>query len=43
LQYPFLLLAVLCIPVWLFARRVAPDITGHVSEDPAKPCATSSR
>src|SRR6185436_3797279 len=36
-QYPFLLLAVLCIPVWLFARRVVPDITGHVSEDPAKP------
>ena len=36
-QYPFLALAVLCIPVWLFARRVVPDITGHVREDPAKP------
>src|SRR5512140_1981370 len=34
-QYPFLLLAMLCIPVWLLARRVVPDITGHVSDDPA--------
>ena len=36
-QYPFLLLAVLCIPVWLLARRVVPDITGHVLDDPASP------
>ena len=36
-QYPFLLLAVLCVPVWLFARRVIPDITGHVSDDPRGP------
>jgi predicted MFS family arabinose efflux permease len=36
-QYPFLLLAVLCIPVWLLARRVVPDITGHVRDDPASP------
>ncbi len=36
-QYPFLMLAVLCIPVWLLARRVVPDITGHVSDDPVSP------
>ncbi|MEP7083183.1 MAG: MFS transporter [Betaproteobacteria bacterium] len=36
-QYPFLVLAVLCIPVWLLARRVVPDITGHVSDDPVSP------
>jgi predicted MFS family arabinose efflux permease len=36
-QYPFLLLAVLCIPVWLLARRVVPDITGHVRDVRASP------
>ena len=36
-QYPFLLLAALCIPVWLLARRVVPDITGHVLDDPVSP------
>ncbi|MEO8134788.1 MAG: MFS transporter, partial [Betaproteobacteria bacterium] len=36
-QYPFLLLAVLCVPVWLLARRFVPDITGHVSADPVSP------
>jgi predicted MFS family arabinose efflux permease len=36
-QYPVLLLGVLCIPVWLLARRVVPDITGHVSDDRASP------
>jgi predicted MFS family arabinose efflux permease len=36
-QYPFLALGVLCIPVWLLARRYVPDITGHVLEDPASP------
>lgn len=36
-QYPFLLLATLCIPLWLVARRVVPDITGHVSDDPVSP------
>jgi predicted MFS family arabinose efflux permease len=36
-QYPFLLLGVLCIPVWLLARRVVPDITGHVRDDAASP------
>ena len=36
-QYPFLLLAVLCIPVWLLARRVVPDVTGHVRDDPVSP------
>jgi predicted MFS family arabinose efflux permease len=36
-QYPFLLLAVLCIPVWLFARRIVPDVTAHVSAERAHP------
>ncbi|MEO7762268.1 MAG: MFS transporter, partial [Casimicrobiaceae bacterium] len=36
-QYPFILLAVLCIPVWLYARRVVPDMTGHVSGSRANP------
>jgi predicted MFS family arabinose efflux permease len=36
-QYPFLLLAVLCIPVWLLARRVVPDITAHVRASPVSP------
>jgi predicted MFS family arabinose efflux permease len=36
-QYPFLLLAVLCIPVWLLARRVVPELTGHVHDDRASP------
>ena len=36
-QYPFLVLAGLCIPVWLLARRVVPDITGHVSDNPVSP------
>jgi predicted MFS family arabinose efflux permease len=36
-QYPFLLLAILCVPVWLLARRVVPDITGHVRDDRASP------
>ena len=36
-QYPFLALAALCIPVWILAYRVVPDISGHVSEDRASP------
>jgi len=36
-QYPFLLLAVLCIPVWLYARRVVPDVTAHVSAERSHP------
>ena len=36
-QYPFLLLGVLCVPVWILARRVVPDITGHVSSERSSP------
>ena len=36
-QYPFLALAALCIPVWILAYRVVPDISGHVTEDRASP------
>ena len=36
-QYPFLGLAALCIPVWILAYRVVPDISGHVSDDRASP------
>ena len=38
-QYPFLLLGALCIPVWILARRVVPDITGHVSAELPNPFA----
>jgi len=36
-QYPFLVLAVLCIPVWLLARRIVPEMTGHVSAGRVNP------
>ena len=36
-QYPFLGLAVLCVPVWILAYRTVPDISGHVTEDRASP------
>ena len=36
-QYPFIALALLCVPVLVLAWRAVPDITGHVSDERSSP------